>query len=72
MLNRVLVLLALSTFGATLYAADEAPFPPSVYKSAAELMATLAKSSATRAAQASAWVRAVWMPIRHSGSERME
>ena len=52
MLNRALFVLAFS--GVALLAADEKSFPPGVYKSASELMATLAKSSETRADQASA------------------
>lgn len=51
MLNRALVVLAFA--GVALQAADENSFPPAVYKSASELMATLAKSAATRPDQAS-------------------
>jgi|SRR5271165_2290956 len=51
MLNRVFVLLPVVALG--LHAADENSSLPAVYKSAAELMATLAKSSETRSDQAS-------------------
>jgi mannose-6-phosphate isomerase-like protein (cupin superfamily) len=52
MLNRAFYVLAFS--GAALFAADEGSVPPAVYKSASELMATLAKSAETRTDQASA------------------
>jgi len=51
MLNRVFVLLPVVALG--LCAADENSSQPAVYKSAAELMATLAKSSETARDQAS-------------------
>jgi len=53
MLKFALTTLCAATLAGSLWAADET-FPPGVYKSAAELMATLAKSAETRQDQASA------------------
>jgi mannose-6-phosphate isomerase-like protein (cupin superfamily) len=50
MLNRLVVLLALSTATPALWAADDSL--PAVYKSAAELMATLAKNAQAKSDQA--------------------
>ena len=52
MFKRVVLVLTLS--GLAVWAADEASFPPAVYKSAAELMATVAKNAETRPEQADA------------------
>jgi uncharacterized protein YjlB len=52
MRSRAPFLLILPLFSNALFAADEASFPPAVYKSSAELMAALAKSGETRADQA--------------------
>ena len=53
MLNRVLALFTVSVASVALCAADENSSLPAVYKSAQELMATLAKSAETRTDQAS-------------------
>src|SRR5271155_809421 len=63
MLKLVAVLLAVSSVASTLWAADETS-APAIYKSAAELMATLAKSAQTRPDQASA-------PIANEGHYRI-
>lgn len=51
MLNRVIILFAAAAVSATLWAADETSLS-ATYKSAQELMDVLAKSAATRPAQA--------------------
>jgi hypothetical protein len=53
MWKRVLVLLTLAAAAAPLFAADGDAIPPAVYKSAAELMATLAKNAQAKSDQAS-------------------